>query len=142
MSEQHFQICRFCQRNVKLAYYCEDCGTSCCSDCLHEEKIDSYICQECNSKNIFVPNSGTKKACRDCGAESIVSSNQLLKSCPKCHSHQIINIFEKKEDLEKNFMELIKNSRSFIEPLRDLLNALYTLKQKILDARAPPVKCY
>jgi hypothetical protein len=142
MSEQHFQICRFCQRNVKLAYYCEDCGTSCCSDCLHEEKIDSYICQECNSKNIFVLESGNKKACKDCGAESIIKSNQLLKSCPKCHSHQIINIFEKKEDLEKNFMELIKNSRSFIEPLRDLLNALYTLKQKILDARAPPVKCY
>jgi len=142
MSEQYFQICRFCQRNVKLAYYCEDCGTSCCSDCLHEEKINSYTCQECNSKNIFVPESGNKKACKDCGAENIIRSNQLLKSCPKCHSHQIINIFEKKEDLEKYFMELIKNSRSFIEPLRDLLNSLYALKQRILDARAPPVKCF
>jgi len=142
MSEQHFQICRFCQRNVKLAYYCEKCGTSCCSDCLHEEKIDSYICQECNSKNIFVPESGNKKACKDCGAENILRSNQLLKSCPKCHSHQIINVFEKKEELEKNFMELIKNSRSFINPLRDLVNSLYMLKQKILDARAPPVKCF
>ena len=142
MSEQHFQICRFCQRNVKLAYYCEDCGTSCCSDCLHEEKIDSYLCQDCNSKNIFVPESGNKKACKDCGAEKILRSNQLLKSCPKCHSHQIINIYEKKEDLEKSFMELIKNSRSFIDPLRDLVNSLYTLKQKILDARAPPVKCF
>jgi len=142
MSEQHFQICRFCQRNVKLAYYCEDCGTSCCSDCLHEEKIDSYLCQACNSKNIFVPESGNKKTCKDCGADNIVRTNQLLKSCPKCHSHQIINIYEKKEDLEKNFMELIKDSRSFIDPLRDLVNALYTLKQRILDARAPPVKCF
>lgn len=142
MSEQHFQICRFCQRNVKLAYYCEDCGTSCCSDCLHEEKIDSYRCQDCNSKNIFIPESGNKKACKDCGAENIIRSNQLLKSCPKCHSHQIINIYEKKEELEKNFMELIKNSRSFIDPLRDLVNSLYTLKQKIQDARAPPVKCF
>jgi hypothetical protein len=142
MSEQHFQICRFCQRNVKLAYYCEDCGTSCCSDCLHEEKIDSYLCQDCNSKDIFVPESGNKKACKDCGAENIVRSNQLLKSCPKCHSHQIINIYEKKEDLEKIFMELIKNSRSFIDPLRELVNSLYLLKQKIQDARAPPVKCF
>jgi hypothetical protein len=142
MSEQHFQICRFCQRNVKLAYYCEECGTSCCSDCLHEEKIDSYICQECNSKNIFVPESGNKKACKDCGAESIIRSNQLLKSCPKCHSHQIINVFEKKEELEKNFMELIKNSRSFIDPFRNLINSLYMLKQRIFDARAPPVKCF
>ncbi|MFX1448523.1 MAG: B-box zinc finger protein [Promethearchaeota archaeon] len=142
MSEQHFQVCRFCQRKVKLAYYCEECGTSCCSDCLHEEKIDSYLCQECNSKNIFVPESGNKKACKDCGAESIIKSNQLLKSCPKCHSHQIINIFEKKEELEKKFMELIKNSRSFIDPLRDLVNSLYMLKQKIQDARAPPVKCF
>ncbi|NVM46085.1 MAG: hypothetical protein HWN79_14305 [Candidatus Lokiarchaeota archaeon] len=142
MSEQHFQICRFCQRNVKLAYYCEECGTSCCSDCLHEEKIDSYLCQDCNSKNIFVPESGNKKTCNDCGAENIVRSNQLLKSCPKCHSHQIINIYEKKEDLEKIFMELIKDSRSFMDPLRELVNSLYTLKQKILDARAPPVKCF
>lgn len=142
MSEQHFQICRFCQRNVKLAYYCEDCGTSCCSDCLHEEKIDTYLCQDCNSKDIFVPESGNKKACKDCGAENIVRSNQLLKSCPKCHSHQIINIYEKKEDLEKIFMELIKNSRSFIDPLRELVNSLYLLKQKIQDARAPPVKCF
>ncbi|MHA1461189.1 MAG: hypothetical protein ACTSO8_06875 [Promethearchaeota archaeon] len=142
MSEQHFQICWFCQRSVKLAYYCEKCGTSCCSECLHEEKIDSYICQDCNSKNIFVPESGNKKACKDCGSENILRSNQLLKSCPKCHSHQIINVFEKKEDLEKNFMELIKNSRSFINPFRDLLNALYMLRQKISDARAPPVKCF
>jgi hypothetical protein len=142
MLEQQFQICRFCQRNVKLAYYCEDCGVSCCSDCLHEEKIDSYICQECNSKNIIVPESGNKKTCKDCGTDNIIRSNQLLKSCPKCHSHQIINIYEKKEDLEKNFMELIKNSRSFIDPLRDLLNSLYSLKNKILDARAPPVRCY
>ena len=142
MSEQQFQICRFCQRNVKLAYYCEDCGTSCCSDCLHEEKIDTYLCQDCNSKNIFVLESGNKKACKDCGAENIVKSNQLLKSCPKCHSHQVINIYEKKEDLEKIFMELIKNSRSFIDPLRELVNSLYLLKQKIQDARAPPVKCF
>ncbi len=49
MSEPHFQICRFCQRNVKLAYYCESCGTSCCSDCLHEEKIKSFEPQEVDS---------------------------------------------------------------------------------------------
>jgi len=141
MSEPHFQICRFCQRNVKLTYYCESCGTSCCSDCLHEEKIKSFICQECDSTNIAISDSGDK-ICKDCGAGNIIQKSQLLKSCPKCHSNQIVNIYEKKEDLEKSFLELIKNSRGFITPLRDLLGSLYQLKQKVMDARAPPVRCF
>ena len=141
MSEPHFQVCRFCQRNVKLTYYCESCGTSCCSDCLHEEKIKSFICQECDSTNIAISDSGDK-ICKDCGTGNIIQKSQLLKSCPKCHSNQIVNIYEKKEDLEKSFLELIKNSRGFITPLRDLLGSLYRLKQKVIDARAPPVRCF
>ncbi|MBY9009694.1 MAG: B-box zinc finger protein [Candidatus Lokiarchaeota archaeon] len=141
MSDQHVQICRFCQRNVKLAYYCEKCGISCCSDCLHEEKIKTFICQECDSTNISISESGDK-ICEDCGAQRIVQKSQLLKSCPKCHSNQIINIYEKKEDLEKSFLDLIKNSRFFIAPLRDLLSSLYQLKQKVIDARAPPIRCF
>ena len=142
MSEQHFQICHFCQRNVKIAYYCENCGVSCCSDCLHEEKIDSYVCQDCNSKNIALSGSSKQKICNDCGKENIIKTNQLLKSCPKCHSHQVINIYEKKEDLEKQFLELIKDARSFIDPFRDIVNSLYMIRQKVLDARAPPIRCY
>ena len=52
MSGKDLQLCRFCQKHVKLAYYCEECGVSCCSDCLHDERVDYFICQECNSKNI------------------------------------------------------------------------------------------
>ena len=136
MSEHHIQICLFCQRNVKLAYYCESCGTSCCSDCLSEQKIKSFVCQDCDSTNI------TDSVCQDCDSTNITQKTQLLKSCPKCNSNQIVNIYEKKEDLEKSFLELIKNSRSFITPLRDLLGSLYQLKQKVMDARAPPVRCF
>ncbi|MFX1573021.1 MAG: hypothetical protein ACFFB0_09750 [Promethearchaeota archaeon] len=139
MSEQ---ICRFCQRYVKLAYYCEECGTSCCSDCLHEKKVEIYSCQECNSKNIKVADSDKTRICKDCGNEDIVKDHQLLKSCPKCGSHKIINIYEKKEELEKAFLELIKNSRLFVNPLREVLNTLYNYQQKIQKARAPPIKYY
>ncbi len=139
MSEQ---ICRFCQRYVKLAYYCEECGANCCSDCLHEKKVDSYICQDCNSKNIEVTDSEKTIRCKDCGNENIVKDHQLLKSCPKCSSHKIINIYEKKEELEKSFLELIKNSRLFVNPLRDVLNTLYKYQQKIKTARDPPIKYY
>lgn len=142
MLDQHIQICRFCQRNVKLAYYCEDCGISCCNDCLHEEKYDFYVCQDCNSKNIEILDSGKKKVCKNCEKENIKLVSQQLKSCPKCHSHQIINIYEKKEQLEKKFLDLIKDARNFIEPLRGGLNSLYTLRQKIEAARAPPIRCY
>lgn len=137
MSEQ---VCRFCQRYVKLAYYCEECGSSCCSDCLHEKKVDFYTCQECNSKNI--ENSDKRKVCRECGKENIIKVNQLLKSCPKCGSHKIINIYEKKEELEKNFLDLIKHSRSFINPLKEILDKLFNLQQEIKKARDPPIRCY
>jgi len=142
MSELHLQICRFCQRNIKLAYYCEDCGASCCSDCLTEERIESFICQECNSKNIQISESGKKKFCKECGKDNITQINQLIKSCPKCHSHHIINIYEKKEELEKKFLELIKNARFFIEPFREIVNKLYVLRQKVKRAREPPINCY
>lgn len=136
------QVCRFCHRYVKLAYYCEECGTSCCSDCLHEKKVYFFICQDCKSKNIKILDSGKKKVCNDCGKENIGKVNQRLKSCPKCDSHQIINIYEKKEELEKRFLELIKNSRLFVNPLKDILDNLYLFQSKIKEIRDPPNKCY
>ncbi len=139
MSEQ---ICRFCHRYVQLAYYCEECGSNCCSDCLHEQHIDYFACQNCSSKNINISGSEKKKVCNDCGSDIIIQVNQLIKSCPKCKSHQIINIYEKKEELEKRFLELIKKTRLYIEPLKEILNKLYMLQQKLKKARDPPYKCY
>jgi len=136
------QVCRFCHRYVKLAYYCEECGSSCCSECLHEKKVDFFICQECKSKNIEILKSDNKKVCKDCGEESIVKINQRLKSCPKCDSHQIVNIYEKKEELEKNFLESIKKTRSFINPLKEILDKLYFLQNRIKEVRDPPNKYY
>ena len=139
MSEQ---ICRFCQRYVKLAYYCEDCGSNSCSDCLNEKKVDYFVCQDCKSRDIEVSESEKRKKCNICDSENIIKEHQLLKSCPKCNSHKIINIYEKKEELEKEFLELIKNTRSFINPLRDALKKLYLLQRKIKNARDPPIKCH
>ncbi len=139
MSEQ---VCRFCHRYVKLAYYCEECGSSCCSECLHEKKVDFFTCQDCKSKNIQVLESEKKKVCGDCGKVNIVKSNQRLKSCPKCDSHQIVNIYEKKEELEKKFLDLIKNSRLYIQPLKEILDNLYQFKSKIKEVRDPPNKYY
>ncbi len=136
------QVCRFCHRYVRLAYYCEECGSSCCPECLHEKKVDFFICQECKSKNIVILNSDNKKVCKDCGAENVTKVNQRLKSCPKCDSHQIINIYEKKEELEKNFLELIKNTRLYIDPLKQILEKLYFYQSKIREVRDPPNKYY
>ncbi|KKN52078.1 hypothetical protein LCGC14_0616310 [marine sediment metagenome] len=134
------QVCRFCQRYVKLTYYCEECGTNCCSDCLHEKKIESYTCQECDSKNI--DKSGSKKLCNECGNETFTKGTQYLKSCPKCGSPKILNIYEKKEDLEKEFLDLIKKSRLFVNPLREVLSKLLFLRKKVRKAREPPIKCF
>jgi len=136
------QLCKFCQRTTKLSYYCEDCGTSCCADCLHEEKIEYFVCQECDSKNIEILDSGGRKVCKDCGQEAIVKASQKFKECGKCHSHKIINIYEKKEKLEQQFLEIIQNSRSFVEPFLELRNKLIVLRDKLKAARAPPIRCY
>jgi len=136
------QVCRFCHRYVKLAYYCEECGSSCCPECLHEKKVEFFICQDCKSKNIEILKSENKKVCKDCGEENIVKVNQRLKACPKCDSHQIINIYEKKEELEKDFLELIKNTRLFINPLKEILEKLYLFQTKVKQVRDPPNKYY
>jgi len=124
-----------------MQYYCEECGVSCCSDCLNEEKFDYFICQDCESKNIEILEDGTK-LCTQCGKENIVRTTQHLKSCPKCNSHQVINIYEKKEELEKKFLDLIKETRSFVKPLRNVNLKLNTLRQRLEKARDPPIRCY
>ncbi|TFF84089.1 MAG: hypothetical protein EU552_01530, partial [Promethearchaeota archaeon] len=141
MSDHQMQICHFCQRTIKVAYYCEDCGTSCCSDCLNEEKIETLTCQDCNSQKIDT-SKGKKPICEDCGSPNITQLNQILKSCPRCHSHQILNIYEKKEELEKNFLNLIKNARILIEPFKNVANSLIVFRQKVENARAPPIRCH
>ncbi len=141
MSNKNSQLCRFCQSSMELTYYCEDCGASCCPDCLNEEKFDYFVCTECESKNIEILSDGTK-VCKQCESEHIARTTQHLKSCPKCHSHQVINIYEKKEELEQKFLELIKNTRVFVQPLRDINTKLNDLKLNMSKARAPPIKCY
>ncbi|MHA1436718.1 MAG: hypothetical protein ACTSPD_04015 [Promethearchaeota archaeon] len=142
MFEKNLQSCRFCHRDVKLTYYCEECGASFCSECLHEETTDYYICQDCESKNIEILSSIGKKRCKQCGKENIIKISQHLRSCPKCHSHQIINIYEKKEELEQKFLELIKDTRSFVKPFSTVINKLYILRQKVKKARDPPIRCF
>ena len=141
MSDHQMQICHFCQRTIKLAYYCEDCGTSCCSDCLNEEKIETLTCQNCDSQKIDT-SKGKKPTCEECGSENIEHLNQILKSCPRCHSHQIINIYEKKEELEKNFLNLITNARALIEPFKHVADSLFVFRQQVEHARAPPLRCH
>jgi len=91
------QVCRFCQRYVQLTYYCEECGTNCCSDCLHEKKVDFYLCQECNSKNIGPPDSDKNRVCKDCGNEYY---------CQHCHNLTLVNPKELKAEILADLNEI------------------------------------
>ncbi|MBN1215020.1 MAG: B-box zinc finger protein [Candidatus Lokiarchaeota archaeon] len=147
MSERFMQgdICCFCQRNEKLAYFCENCGVSCCSDCLDIEKVETLVCDDCNSRYLDIKSTDkkeNKKICKICGKENVIKLSQYIKTCPKCHSQNIINIYEKKEKLEQKFLELIKSSRLYIEPFRDVINKIYLLRQKVRKARDPPITCF
>ncbi len=143
MSDQKSkQICRFCQREMKVIFYCEDCGVACCSDCLRDDFIDDFVCQDCNSKDIEFNQTEDKKVCKECGRENVIKTTHHYKSCPKCHSHQVLNIYEKKEELEQKFLELIKLSRNFIQPIRDVINELYLIRHNIKKSREPPIRCF
>ncbi|MFX0186487.1 MAG: B-box zinc finger protein [Candidatus Hodarchaeota archaeon] len=143
MSDQKSkQICRFCQREMKVIFYCEDCGVACCSDCLRDDFIDDFVCQDCNSKDIEFNQTEEKKVCKECGTENVIKTTHHYKSCPKCHSHKVLNIYEKKEELEQKFLELIKLSRNFIQPIRDVINELYLIRHNIKKSREPPIRCY
>ncbi len=162
MSEHNLQLCRFCQTDNKLAYYCDSCGSSFCSDCVYEEKLETFVCQECNSRNIELnfseqkvdsnQNSGKDKSnvnnslpykkCRACGSQNIIKVIQQIKSCPKCRSHNVINIYEKKEELEQQFLELIKISREYLKPFNEVINQLYLVREQVRKAREPPIRCH
>ncbi|MFX1392290.1 MAG: B-box zinc finger protein [Promethearchaeota archaeon] len=143
MSDQKSkQICRFCQREMKVIFYCEDCGVACCSDCLRDDFLEDFVCQACNSKKIQFNETEDSKVCKDCGSENVIKITQHYKSCPKCHSHRILNIYEKKEELEQKFLELIKSARIFIQPFRDVINDLYLIRHKIKQSREAPIRCF
>ncbi|MGV9204207.1 MAG: hypothetical protein ACOC44_09365, partial [Promethearchaeia archaeon] len=144
MSEQinNPQKCRFCNREVDFAYYCEECGITCCSDCLHEDKKVIFVCQECDSKNIEQNNVEGKLKCKDCGSPQIFKLHKKIKSCPKCNSRDMINVFEKKETLEKAFLDLIKKTRTLVEPFTEIINETDSLQQRVQKARAPPIRCF
>ncbi|MHA1805653.1 MAG: LIM domain-containing protein, partial [Promethearchaeota archaeon] len=134
--------CRFCQKQVKETHYCEECGSSFCSECLQEERKDFFTCQECNAITMEPENIDGKKVCKECHSEKLLKISRVEKSCPKCHSMKIINLFEKKDSLEQKFLELITRSRELLPPLREVLEKWTLVKQKIKEARAPPIKCY
>lgn len=144
MSEQikNPQKCRFCNREVDFAYYCEECGISCCSDCLHKEKKIILKCEECGSKNIEQNHTEGNLKCKDCGSLQIFKINKKIESCPKCNSKEIVNVFEKKERLEKKFLDLIKKTRKITEPFEGIINDCDALRHRVQKARAPPIKCY
>ncbi|MFX1237020.1 MAG: B-box zinc finger protein [Promethearchaeota archaeon] len=135
------QLCRFCQRSTNLSHYCEDCESSCCSDCLLERTKEFRLCQSCGSKNIEKDDNDRLK-CKDCGSTMIKIVEEQYKACPNCKSTNIVNVFEKKESLEREFLDQIKKIQGFAEPFIKLKNDLEKAREKIRKARDYPITCY
>ncbi|MBN1800350.1 MAG: hypothetical protein JW891_02530 [Candidatus Lokiarchaeota archaeon] len=142
MSETiNLQLCRFCEKTTKLTYYCETCGSSCCSDCLFEKQVEYYTCYNCK-KEVQVEKKEDKLVCKECGKEQISVGIKYKKACPKCKSHTIINIYEKKEELEQHFLKYIKDVRKFAQPFLELKRRLEDSREHIKKARDPPIMCF
>ncbi len=65
-----------------------------------------------------------------------------MKTCPQCHSRDIKNLYQKKQEQESRYLELIKGSLTLIKPFRDVFKELNDIKEKLKIARAPPIICY
>jgi len=69
--------------------------------------------------------------CPSCGSTDISDVVYHKIVCPNCQSTHISNTLVKKAQLEQEFIELIKNSRSLITPLNELMILLNNKKKDV-----------
>lgn len=139
--QRQTQLCPMCQRSMHLNYYCESCHSSFCSDCIKEKQTEFLICSNCGSEKISRNKEGILK-CDSCFSQNTTKVYKNVKICPKCNSSLIVKVFEKKKQINEKYIQLIRNTRSFIIPFRELINKLSLLRNKLKKVREPPFKCY
>jgi len=141
MSEGHTQLCPSCQRSTHLNHYCESCQSSFCSDCIKEIQKELLICSNCGSEDISRNKEGILK-CDKCFGQNTTKVYKNVKICPKCNSSLIVKVFDKKKQINDKYIQLIRNTRAFIVPFREVINNLSLLRNKLKKVREPPFRCY
>ncbi len=141
MLERHTQLCPSCQRSMHLNHYCESCHSSFCSDCIKEKQKEFLICSNCGSEDISRNKEGILK-CEKCFSQNTTKVYKNVKICPKCNSSLIVKVFDKKKQINDKYIQLIRNTRSFIAPFREFINNLSLLRNKLKKVREPPFRCY
>ena len=94
MSDYYDSICPFCENNLLLTYFCEDCTSVFCQECVHFAIADDLICASCGSHEISMANMSSLE-CKSCKSRHIASVQKQVKTCPSCSSNRVVKIVDK-----------------------------------------------
>ncbi|MHA1112082.1 MAG: hypothetical protein ACTSRE_13320 [Promethearchaeota archaeon] len=140
MADSYYEnLCPFCESNLLLSYFCEECHSVFCEECVHFALTDELKCATCGSKEVSMENMAQLE-CKDCKSKHIVSVQKQVKTCPSCSSDHVMKIVDKFDLLRNRFKSIITNSKQFLSPLVYAADTISIQKEKLIRLREDSVK--
>ena len=139
MSDYYENLCPFCESNLLLSYFCADCHSVFCEDCVHFTIADELVCSSCGSREISMENIAALE-CKNCNSRHIASIQKQIKTCPQCSSDHVVKIVQKFDWLRNRFKAIITNSKQFLNPLMYAADVISIQKEKLIRLREDSVK--
>ncbi|TFG19029.1 MAG: hypothetical protein EU530_07475 [Promethearchaeota archaeon] len=140
MSDAYYEsCCPFCEKNLLLSYFCQNCASVFCEECVHFALTDELVCATCGSREISMENM-TALECKECKSRHIASVQKHVKTCPSCSSDQVTKIVDKFDLLRNRFKNIITNSKQFLSPLVYAADTISIQKEKLIRLREDSVK--
>ncbi|MBN2155722.1 MAG: B-box zinc finger protein [Candidatus Lokiarchaeota archaeon] len=139
MSDYYENLCPFCENNLLLSFYCEDCNAVFCNDCVHYALTDELVCASCGSKEISMANMAALE-CKQCHSRHITTVQKQIKTCPNCSSNSVTKIVDKFDLLRNRFKHIITASKQFLTPLVYAVDTISIQKEKLIRLREDSVQ--
>ncbi len=139
MSDYYDNLCPFCENNLLLTYFCEDCTSVFCQECVHFAIADDLICASCGSHEISMANMASLE-CKSCKSRHIASVQKQVKTCPNCSSNGVVKIVDKFDEMRNRFKRIITESKRFLSPLMYAVDTISIQREKLIRLREDSVK--
>jgi hypothetical protein len=139
MTDYYENLCPFCENNLLLSYFCEDCTSVFCEECVHFALTDEMACAACGSKEVSLVNLAALE-CKECRSKHIVTVQKQVKTCPSCSSSHVTKIVDKFDILRNRFKNIITGSKQFLSPLVYAVDTICIQKEKLIRLREDSVK--
>ncbi|MHA1733094.1 MAG: PH domain-containing protein [Promethearchaeota archaeon] len=129
--------CRTCESGAPVTYYCEICHGVFCRSCAKDVKSEELTCGNCGSSTILTDSSGVQ-FCRDCKSQNVQVVTKRLRECPECKSTAVVNIQDKLLEINRDFIQVVQDTREFVKSFDTTYNSFNSLRQKLIKLRRGP----